>query len=130
VKAVLFDFSGTLASLESGDHWYGGMDLDADVRAEHLRRRVTYALVGPGVGIGASSITRGLPNSRTTAAFMVLAMVHPRSEGGTGGPEAGHRPARLGAALRTDGSESDRRMADPEPAILDADQKKPSLFGL
>ena len=30
---MLFDFSGTLARLESDDHWFDGMGLDADARA-------------------------------------------------------------------------------------------------
>ena len=38
VKAVLFDFSGTLASLESAEHWFEGMDLDAAGRAEVMDR--------------------------------------------------------------------------------------------
>lgn len=38
VKAVLFDFSGTLASLEDDDSWYAGMDLDTARRAEVLDR--------------------------------------------------------------------------------------------
>lgn len=38
VKAVLFDFSGTLASLEEGDHWFDGMGLDAARRAEVMDR--------------------------------------------------------------------------------------------
>lgn len=38
VKAVLFDFSGTLASLEAADHWFEGMDLDARARAEVMDR--------------------------------------------------------------------------------------------
>ena len=38
VRAVLFDFSGTLASLEHRDHWFAGMDLDAARRAEVMDR--------------------------------------------------------------------------------------------
>lgn len=38
VKAVLFDFSGTLASLEQRDHWFTGMDLDPAARAEVMHR--------------------------------------------------------------------------------------------
>lgn len=38
VKAVLFDFSGTLASLEDDDSWYAGMDLNTARRAEVLDR--------------------------------------------------------------------------------------------
>ena len=38
VKAVLFDFSGTLASLEDDDSWYVGMGLEAGRRAEVLDR--------------------------------------------------------------------------------------------
>lgn len=40
-RAVLFDFSGTLASLEEGEHWFGGMGLDAAERAE-LMDRITH----------------------------------------------------------------------------------------
>ncbi len=40
----------------------GGRDLDQD-------------LAGAGLGTGTSSITSGLPNSRTTAAFMVVGMM-------------------------------------------------------
>lgn len=38
VKAVLFDFSGTLASLEENDDWFAGMGLDARRRAEVMDR--------------------------------------------------------------------------------------------
>lgn len=38
VKAVLFDFSGTLASLEDDESWYRGMGLDAGRRAEVVDR--------------------------------------------------------------------------------------------
>ena len=38
VRAVLFDFSGTLASLEHRDHWFDGMDLDAARRAQVMDR--------------------------------------------------------------------------------------------
>ena len=38
VKAVLFDFSGTLAALEENDRWFDGMDLDAARRAEVMDR--------------------------------------------------------------------------------------------
>lgn len=38
VKAVLFDFSGTLARLEDDDSWFTGMDLDAARRAEVMDR--------------------------------------------------------------------------------------------
>ncbi len=37
-KAVLFDFSGTLARLEEDDNWFYGMDLDARQRAEVMDR--------------------------------------------------------------------------------------------
>ena len=38
VKAVLFDFSGTLARLEDDDSWFDGMGLDAGQRAEVMDR--------------------------------------------------------------------------------------------
>lgn len=38
VRAVLFDFSGTLASLEEGDDWFDGMGLDAAQRAAVMDR--------------------------------------------------------------------------------------------
>lgn len=38
VKAVLFDFSGTLARLEEDENWFAGMGLDADRRAEVMDR--------------------------------------------------------------------------------------------
>ena len=38
LRAVLFDFSGTLASLEEGEHWFSGMGLDAARRAEVMDR--------------------------------------------------------------------------------------------
>ena len=38
MKAVLFDFSGTLARLEEHDGWFTGMGLDADGRAEVMDR--------------------------------------------------------------------------------------------
>lgn len=38
VKAVLFDFSGTLASLEERDGWFEGMGLDAAQRARVMDR--------------------------------------------------------------------------------------------
>lgn len=38
VKAVLFDFSGTLASLEERDGWFEGMGLDAAQRAQVMDR--------------------------------------------------------------------------------------------
>jgi HAD superfamily hydrolase (TIGR01509 family) len=38
VKAVLFDFSGTLASLEAAGHWFDGMDLDAARQVEVMDR--------------------------------------------------------------------------------------------
>lgn len=38
VRAVLFDFSGTLANLESGAHWFDGMDVDDAGRAEVMDR--------------------------------------------------------------------------------------------
>jgi len=37
-KAVLFDFSGTLASLEHREHWFAGMDLDVPQRAAVMDR--------------------------------------------------------------------------------------------
>ncbi len=37
-------------------------------------RIATWIMPGPGSGTGTSSIIRGLPNIRTTAAFIVLAM--------------------------------------------------------
>lgn len=37
-RAVLFDFSGTLASLEHREHWFAGMDLNAARRAEVMDR--------------------------------------------------------------------------------------------
>ena len=33
MRAVLFDFSGTLARLEEAEHWFDGMGLDAGARA-------------------------------------------------------------------------------------------------
>lgn len=38
MRAVLFDFSGTLARLEEHDGWFAGMDLDAGQRAEVMDR--------------------------------------------------------------------------------------------
>jgi HAD superfamily hydrolase (TIGR01509 family) len=38
VRAVLFDFSGTLASCEARDDWFTGMGLDAAQRAEVMDR--------------------------------------------------------------------------------------------
>lgn len=38
VKAVLFDFSGTLARLEESDDWFDGMDLGEHGRAEVMDR--------------------------------------------------------------------------------------------
>lgn len=38
MKAVLFDFSGTLARLEEHDGWFTGMDLNAAQRAEVMDR--------------------------------------------------------------------------------------------
>ena len=38
VRAVLFDFSGTLAALEHGDDWFDGMGLDARQRAAVMDR--------------------------------------------------------------------------------------------
>ncbi len=38
VRAVLFDFSGTLASLEEREHWFEGMGLDAAGRATVMDR--------------------------------------------------------------------------------------------
>lgn len=38
VRAVLFDFSGTLASLEENAAWFDGMGLDADQRAAVMDR--------------------------------------------------------------------------------------------
>ena len=38
MKAVLFDFSGTLARLEEHDGWFAGMDLDAAQRAQVMDR--------------------------------------------------------------------------------------------
>lgn len=38
VRAVLFDFSGTLASLEERDGWFEGMGLDAGQRAQVMDR--------------------------------------------------------------------------------------------
>ena len=38
MKAVLFDFSGTLARLEEDDSWFDGMGLDATQRAEVMDR--------------------------------------------------------------------------------------------
>lgn len=38
VKAVLFDFSGTLARLEEDDSWFDGMALNAEQRAEVMDR--------------------------------------------------------------------------------------------
>ena len=40
---------------------------------------LTWISPGPGSGTGTSSIVSGLPNSRTTAAFMVFAMVNSSS---------------------------------------------------
>ena len=48
VLALLHTVVGLLAGVVANDHdWH-----DADVRAEHVRRRTKYALVGLGVGIG------------------------------------------------------------------------------
>lgn len=47
VRAVLFDFSGTLASLEHRDHWFDGMDLDAARRA-HVMDRMTHPTASAG----------------------------------------------------------------------------------
>lgn len=41
VKAVLFDFSGTLASLEESDDWFDGMGLD-DTRRAEVMDRITH----------------------------------------------------------------------------------------
>lgn len=41
VRAVLFDFSGTLASLEAADSWFAGMDID-DSRKAILLDRLTH----------------------------------------------------------------------------------------
>lgn len=41
VKAVLFDFSGTLANLEENDDWFAGMGLDAGGRAQVMDRMTT-----------------------------------------------------------------------------------------
>lgn len=38
IRAVLFDFSGTLARLEEHDGWFAGMDLDTDGRAAVMDR--------------------------------------------------------------------------------------------
>lgn len=38
MRAVLFDFSGTLASLEGDDSWFGGMGLDERARAAVVER--------------------------------------------------------------------------------------------
>ena len=38
VKAVMFDFSGTLASLEYADDWFAGIDADEGMRAEVMER--------------------------------------------------------------------------------------------
>ena len=38
MRAVLFDFSGTLARLEEDDSWFDGMGLDAAARAEVMDR--------------------------------------------------------------------------------------------
>ncbi|MBU3752231.1 MAG: HAD-IA family hydrolase [Mycobacterium sp.] len=38
LRAVLFDFSGTLASLEETEHWFAGMGLDAAQRAAVMDR--------------------------------------------------------------------------------------------
>jgi HAD superfamily hydrolase (TIGR01509 family) len=38
VRAVLFDFSGTLAAVEARDHWFTGTGLDAAQRAEVMDR--------------------------------------------------------------------------------------------
>lgn len=38
LKAVLFDFSGTLARLEEDDSWFDGMELDDSMRAEVMDR--------------------------------------------------------------------------------------------
>jgi len=38
VRAVLFDFSGTLASCEARDEWFAGMGLDGAQRAEVMDR--------------------------------------------------------------------------------------------
>ena len=38
LRAVLFDFSGTLASCEARDDWFAGMGLDAAQRAEVMYR--------------------------------------------------------------------------------------------
>ena len=41
VRAVLFDFSGTLACCEAQDHWFAGMGLDAAQR-EQVMDRLTH----------------------------------------------------------------------------------------
>ena len=38
IKAVLFDFSGTLARLEEDESWFDGMGLDAAARAAVMDR--------------------------------------------------------------------------------------------
>ena len=38
MRAVLFDFSGTLAAVEARDHWFTGTGLDAAQRAEVMDR--------------------------------------------------------------------------------------------
>ncbi len=38
VRAVLFDFSGTLARLEENDHWFAGMGLDEQMRSTVMDR--------------------------------------------------------------------------------------------
>lgn len=38
IRAVLFDFSGTLARLEENDTWFAGMDLDEPMRATVMHR--------------------------------------------------------------------------------------------
>jgi HAD superfamily hydrolase (TIGR01509 family) len=45
LRAVLFDFSGTLASCEARDDWFAGMGLDAVQRAE-VMDRLTHPTAG------------------------------------------------------------------------------------
>src|SRR3546814_121219 len=81
---------------------------------------LTRICPGPTVGIGASSMTRGLPNSRTTAAFMVFAMsVSPFERGvRTGRARARHR-RRAGSWSADNGraSSGDFHARSPTPCI-------------
>ena len=68
-------------------------------------RIATWIMPGPGSGTGTSSMVSGLPNSRTTAAFMVLAI-------------------RYSSWLLCSAGGADGTAAPP------GCQKKPSFFGL